>query len=47
MTEADIQYVFTGVRGGAISPQALQDSQLFELIHQQDGTWTFRVNQIP
>ncbi len=47
MIEAGIQYVFTGARGGAISPRALLDSQLFELLYDKDGTWTFRVNQNP
>lgn len=39
----NINYVFIGVRGGVISPQALVESELFEVRYQQDGTWVFEV----
>lgn len=47
MTDAGIQYLFTGVRGGVISPQALKDSPLFELIYQADGASTFKAVRNP
>ncbi len=47
MTDAGIQYLFTGVRGGVISPQALIDSPLFELVYQADGARTFRAIRNP
>ena len=47
MTDAGIQYLFTGVRGGVISPQALKDSPLFELVYQADGASTFKAVKNP
>jgi hypothetical protein len=38
-----INYVFTGERGGAISPAALHKSPLFETLYHQDGVWIFRL----
>ena len=37
----NIHYVYSGVRGGAISPKALAESDLFAILYQQDGTWVF------
>jgi hypothetical protein len=42
MTDVGIQYLYTGVRGGVISTQALIDSPLFELVYQADGASTFK-----
>jgi hypothetical protein len=36
-----IRYLFTGVKGGAISAQYLEESPLFELIYSQDGASIF------
>jgi hypothetical protein len=37
----DIRFVYTGVRGGVISPQSLAESKLFETRYQKDGAWVF------
>lgn len=37
-----IGYIYTGGRGGAISPKALSESPLFETVFHQDGVWIFR-----
>jgi hypothetical protein len=42
MQEQGIEYLYTGRRGGAISPAALSQSDLFETIYHQDGVWIFR-----
>ena len=36
-----IRYVYIGVRGGALSPQALLNSKLFHSIYRKDGVWIF------
>ena len=41
MEEQRINYLYSGVRGGVISPKALKESELFTLIYAQDGTWIF------
>jgi hypothetical protein len=38
-----INYLYTGRRGGVLSPQLLSDSGLFEPLYSQDGVWIFRV----
>ena len=38
-----IHYVFLGARGGALSPQALRDSPLFQLLYAEDGAWIFKL----
>lgn len=38
-----IDYVYLGRRGGAISPQALSESELFRLRYHQDGVWIFEL----
>ncbi len=44
----NIDFVYTGVRGGVISPHALAESNLFKVRYQQDGTWVFEaVNNAP
>jgi hypothetical protein len=42
LREQGIRYIYTGRRGGAISPAALSQSNLFETIYHQDGVWIFR-----
>jgi hypothetical protein len=41
MQEQGIGYIYTGRRGGAISPGALNNSALFEPVYHQDGVWIF------
>ncbi|HBY07090.1 MAG TPA: hypothetical protein DEH22_04635, partial [Chloroflexi bacterium] len=41
MRAENIRYVYTGGRGGAISPIALSQSELFAVRFQQNGTWVF------
>jgi hypothetical protein len=36
-------YVFTGARGGVISPQKLASSGLFSVLYHQDGVWILAV----
>ena len=38
----NIHFVYTGERGGVISPRALSESNLFEVRYQQNGTWVFK-----
>lgn len=42
MQEQGLGYIYTGARGGAISPGALSQSPLFETVYHQDGVWIFR-----
>lgn len=45
LQQQGIRYIYLGARGGAISPQALQQSKLFRVLYVQDGVWIFeRVN---
>lgn len=44
MSEAGINYIYLGVRGGAISPSTLLSSTLFNLLYNQDGAWLFALN---
>jgi hypothetical protein len=41
MDEQQINYLYSGARGGIISPKMLKESELFSLIYAQDGTWIF------
>jgi len=38
----NIHFVYTGARGGIISPQTLTDSELFSVQYHQNGTWVFK-----
>jgi hypothetical protein len=38
-----VRYVYTGGRGGAISPQALSQSNLFQVRFHENGTWVFEI----
>jgi hypothetical protein len=37
----EIHYVYLGVRGGALSPQALLESDQFEVLYAEQGAWVF------
>jgi hypothetical protein len=37
----NIRFVYTGTRGGIISPHTLAESELFNERYQQNGTWVF------
>jgi hypothetical protein len=39
----DLHYIFVGVRGGAIPPEKLSSSGLFDLQYHQDGAWILKV----
>jgi hypothetical protein len=39
MLAQDLHYVYTGARGGVISPEKLASSGLFTLLYHQDGVW--------
>jgi hypothetical protein len=39
----NIRFVYTGRRGGIISPRALSESGLFMVRYQTDGTWLFEI----
>ncbi len=41
----DIHYIYIGARGGALSPQAMQDSNLYQTLYHVADTWVFRVVQ--
>jgi len=43
MQAENFHFVYTGARGGVISPQALSQSELFSVRYQQDNTWVFEV----
>jgi hypothetical protein len=36
-----VRYIYSGRRGGVLSPKALQESTLFNLVYAQDGVWIF------
>jgi len=40
--ENDLHYIYVGARGGALSPRDMNDSPLFDLLYDQDGTWVFQ-----
>ena len=42
LREAGIRYVYTGARGGPISPGALQASPLFDTLYAQGGAYVFQ-----
>lgn len=39
----DLHYVYLGARGGVISPQALRDSNEFQVLYAKQGVWIFEV----
>jgi hypothetical protein len=43
LLEQGIHYVYAGVRGGSLSPQALRYSPFFKTLYARDGAWVFRV----
>jgi hypothetical protein len=42
LEEQDIEYIYIGARGGALSPQALRYSPLFQLLYSEGGAWVFQ-----
>jgi hypothetical protein len=38
-----IHYIYLGVRGGALSPQALRESDQFEVLYDYEGAWVFAI----
>ena len=40
---ADVHYIYTGARGGILSPRLLNESGLFQPLYQRDGVWIFEV----
>ncbi len=47
LLEHAIHYVYTGARGGAISPASLEASPEFHALYHRDGTWLFEVVDRP
>lgn len=43
LTSQQIEYIYIGARGGAISPSALAINQHFETLYHQDTTWFFHL----
>ncbi|OGO29731.1 MAG: hypothetical protein A2Z16_08640 [Chloroflexi bacterium RBG_16_54_18] len=44
MAANQLRYIFIGARGGALSPKALVDSQLFTPLYHKDGDWVLVIN---
>ncbi len=42
-----LRYIYLGVRGGVISPRALQKSPLFNLLYHDQGAWVFQALERP
>ncbi len=47
LQQQGIRYIYLGVRGGAISPQTLQQSTLFRALYAQNGVWIFERVETP
>jgi hypothetical protein len=43
LRDQELRYIYLGVRGGVLSPQALLESDQFELLYAKDGAWIFTV----
>lgn len=43
MQAEGIHYIYTGSRGGTLSPKALSESPLFKVLYNQDGVWVFEI----
>jgi hypothetical protein len=43
LRDQELRYIYLGVRGGVLSPQALLESDQFEVLYAQDGAWVFTV----
>jgi hypothetical protein len=39
----DLRYIYLGARGGVLSPQALLESDQFEVLYSDQGAWVFSV----
>jgi hypothetical protein len=47
LLEQHIDYIYLGVRGGALSPSLLSHDPGFQLLYAHDGAWVFRVRHVP
>jgi hypothetical protein len=47
LLEQHIDYVYLGVRGGALSPSLLSHDPGFQVMYAQGGAWVFRVRHAP
>jgi hypothetical protein len=47
LLEEHIDYVYLGVRGGALSPSLLSHDPGFQVLYAQGGAWVFRVRHTP
>jgi hypothetical protein len=47
LLEQHIDYVYLGVRGGALSPSLLSHDPGFQVLYAQGGAWVFRVRHTP
>ena len=47
LLENDIEYIYIGAKGGALSPKQLNNSPLFKAIYSNNGTWVFQVIPYP
>lgn len=44
MIANQLRFIFIGAKGGALSPRALIESQLFTPLYQKDGNWVLGIN---
>jgi len=44
LNEINVRYVFIGARAGALSPDMLQASGLFNTRYVRDGVWVFETS---
>jgi hypothetical protein len=47
LLEQHIDYIYLGVRGGALSPSLLSHDPGFQVLYAQGGAWVFRVRHTP
>jgi hypothetical protein len=45
MRQEGITYLFIGAKGGVFSARLLQENANFEMLHEENGTWLFRLRQ--
>ena len=43
LLSTDIEYIYTGARGGVISSASLSDNPHFEVVYHRQNTWLFRI----
>jgi hypothetical protein len=42
LDKSGIEYLYIGSRGGTFSPQALNNSPLFQVLYHRENTWVFQ-----